>query len=352
MRRALLIAILAAGLANVALGCSGDDTCSAGAKETADASVEATSPPLDAGAGRDATPPPGPRFSLDGATGASVRVANWSADAPAVDFCVAPHGTSLFQGPLLVALATDNDDEPADAGAPGSFPNVSPYLPIAPGQYDARLVAAGSTDCLAAIIGDATALPALAAGEAATFALVGATQPQGAQPALEIVGFLDDTAIPSGVAMRVINAAIDLPQIDFGVGTKFQAPFLMIGFGAASVGPDASADASTMDEAGADASALDGSRPDGSADAAAPPMVDSNGYFPEKLSAATLTARASGSTTAVATATNVTIAPGVNLTIAVLASSTADGGASARLLACVDNAGTAGDLAACNFISP
>src|SRR5580698_4427991 len=31
---------------------------------------------------------------------AGVRLANWSADSPPVDFCLAPHGTTDFQGPL------------------------------------------------------------------------------------------------------------------------------------------------------------------------------------------------------------------------------------------------------------
>ncbi len=356
MRRALLIAIFAAGVAEVASGCSGDDCATSVARDATDATTGASdaSGSPEAGVNRRDASTVGPRFSLDATTPASVRIANWSVDAPAVDFCIAPHGTPLYQGPLLAAAA-DDDEGGADGDATGlSFPLVSAYLSITPGRYDARLVAAGSTDCAAAIISDATALPALTAGAAATFALVGATQPQGAEPPLEIAGFLDDTAVPSGVAMRVINSDVDLSQIDFGVATKFQAPFLNIDFGAASEGPDASADGSPEDAPSAEASAPDGSRPDGSAaDAAAPPMVDSNGYFPEKLSGATLTVRASGSSTAVATATNVTVAAGVNLTIVVLGAGGAitDASQSAQLLECVDNAGTVGDLAACKIIT-
>src|SRR6202030_1440041 len=77
-----------------ATGCVGDDTNPA-LPPTADASPgspDATTG--DAATGPlDAEPPPLP-FAL-------VRVANWSPDAPGVDFCLAPHGTTAFVGPLL-----------------------------------------------------------------------------------------------------------------------------------------------------------------------------------------------------------------------------------------------------------
>jgi Domain of unknown function (DUF4397) len=361
MRRLPLIAILSAGLAgtaHVATGCSGDGSCpepDPSAKPT-DAAADAIEP-LDAAARADAGGPTRP-FSLDAtAPVTSIRIANWSADAPAVDFCVAPHGTSNFQGPLLSAGARALEEAGLDdaGGTQLGFPLVSAYLPIPPGHYDARLVAAGSTDCSARIIPDTTNLPTLRAGGTATFALVGATQPQGSEPALEIVGFIDDVDVPSGVAMRVINASADLPSVDFGVGKVFQPPFLDIPFGAASEGPDAS----TL-EASTEASTQEASTPDASLDGAVadasppPPMTDPNGYYsPETLSGATLTARASGSPTAAAVATNISVAPGVDLTIAVLGlgQSLVDASASAQLLECVDNGGTVGLLANCSIIS-
>jgi hypothetical protein len=370
MRRLPLIAILSAGLAGmagIATGCSGDDACpDAGAKPT-DATSDATER-LDGAAG-DAGPPietgaPIPRFSLDAtAPVSSIRLANWSPDAPAVDFCVAPHGTSVFHGPLLSAgAAAIVEAGMADAGTTSlAFPLVSAYLPIPPGQYDVRLVAGGSTDCSAMIIPDTTTLPPLGVGGAVTFALIGATQPQGSEPSLGIVGFPDDLGTPNGVAMRVINASIDLPNIDFGVANVYQPPFLGIRFGNASAAPDAGPPEASTEEASApetstpDASNLDASL-DGPAPEAAPPppMTDPNGYYsPETLSGATLTARGTGLTAPAAVATGVTVAPGVDLTIAVLGlgPSVTDASASTVLLECVDNAGTVGLSGDCTIIS-
>jgi hypothetical protein len=370
MRRAPLIAILAAGLAgamSAAAGCSSDGPCpDAPADASTDARGEASMAEAgeDAGGGgiRDAQMP---RFSLD-ATAAmtSLRLANWSTDAPAVDFCLGPHGTNHFGAPIFgSALAAMDGGGGSDAGGSGlAFPTVSAYLPVAPGNYDARLVAAGSTDCSVGIIADLTTLPQLKIGQSVTLGLIGATQPQGLEPTLQMVFFLDDTGIPDAVSMRVINAAVDFPLIDFGVGKTFQPPFLDIPFAGASEGPDAStldgaAEASAMEASVAEAStAGDASTDGGLVDAALPPTVDPNGYFPETLSGVTLTARPPGTTTPAAVATNVSVAPGAILTIAVLgaapsADGGADGGAAAQLLECVDNAGTIGLLGDCSIIS-
>ena len=225
-----------------------------------------------------------------------------------------------------------------------------------------RLVAGGSTDCSAMIIADTTTLPALPTGGTATFALIGATQPQGNEPSLEIVGFLDDSEVPNGIALRVINASVDLPNIDFGVDKVFQAPFLDIPFGAASEAPDASTlEASTLEASSPETSTQEASAPDASLDGAPPadagpppPMTDQNGYYsPETLSAATLTARRSGLTNAAVVAAGVSVAPGVDLPIAVLGlgASVVDASASTVLLQCVDNAGTVSLLADCKIIA-
>src|ERR1700678_1543757 len=86
---------------------------------------------------------------------ASVRIAHASPDAPALDVCVAPHGTTDFQGPLIAqraaALAVGGSADAGnenDGGPVGlSFAQVSAYVSLAPGQYDVRLVAAGAQTC-------------------------------------------------------------------------------------------------------------------------------------------------------------------------------------------------------------
>src|ERR1700722_7569004 len=112
-----LMAGLGAGTSFGAVACgNGDDTTSPPAALAA----------LDAGKGHDATAPtdgsPGGDATIADAgetdgepeggtpTLALLRAANWSADSPSVDFCLAPHGTGAFRGPILGEAAAAIDD--------------------------------------------------------------------------------------------------------------------------------------------------------------------------------------------------------------------------------------------------
>ncbi len=306
-----------------------------------DATVGDAHRPMDVEAGLpvDASPP-----SMEAAppAAASLRVANWSYDAPPVDFCIAPHGTGQLQGPLLAhqALAIDEAGV-VDAGpAALAFPGVSSYFFVAPGQYDARLVAAGAIDCSTKIVADATNLPALLVDGAATIALVGETHPLGGDagdPGLELVGFSDDTVTAGSVALRFINAAPNLAQADVGTGSgaTFKPLFSAIPFG----------HAGTLAEA-QEATAAD----------ASPPSVDSNGYdaLTSALAGVTFSARARFAMSDAVVATKVSAAAGAILTLAILrpdANAPPDAGSVAQLLECVDNAGTLGLLGTCRVIS-
>src|SRR5580658_4607891 len=80
-----------------------------------------------------------------GAPPALLRVAQMSPDLPPIDVCFAIHGTGAFEGPLLSTLAGDAG---VDSGAPAlEFAQVSAYLALTAGQYDARIVPAGSAGC-------------------------------------------------------------------------------------------------------------------------------------------------------------------------------------------------------------
>jgi hypothetical protein len=289
---------------------------------TADAAVEAL-PADDAG-------PPDTSTSTSTSPLAFVRVANWSAGAPSVDFCLAPHGTTAYAGPFFADLSS-SDAGSGEAGLVGlSFPEVSAYVLIAPGQYDARLVTAGSSDCSTGIIADATTLPTLPGDGAETIALVGAAHPTGSEPTLAMAGFLDDTATAANVALRVINASPDLPSVDVDVSGK---P-LFVGIAFDSVGRLGAADAS-------------------------PPTVDPYGYASvSALSNATLTAGASGSPlgpASSASATGVSVVAGAIVTVVVVGtetpSTTEAGVPAAQLLECIDNAGTVGSAGSCSVIS-
>lgn len=309
-----------------------------------DAAVEGTS---IAEAGRDATSADSadPRTSAEGGAGdaaadaasvgsftdatattvALLRVANWSPDSPAIDACIAPRGTTVFQGPIAATLAAASL---GDAGAAAvSFPLVTAYIPVAPGQYDVRFVAAGAGSCAVGIARDATALAALAAGDAATVALLGELSPTGGDPGLRVVGFLDDTSSNGGVALRVINAAPSLSLVDVGTGNvaKFKPFFLGLPFGQASGKPQA---------LGPDATA---------------PTVNANGYLKmQPLSGVTLSAHPPNATTDTVVTTGLSAASGSVLTVALVGGTSA--GVAARLLECVDNAGTVGPLSNCTVL--
>jgi hypothetical protein len=303
------------------LGCAGDDT----------------NPPLpDAGSGpADATT--GAAEAGDASvpvTVAIVRVANWSPDAPAIDFCLAPHGTGTFRGPILAGIAAAENDGGTDGGASLPFPTVSSYFYMAPGAYDARIVAAGVADCSTGIGADATSLPPLARDTFVTIALIGSVE--AADAGLGLVGFTDDGTAKS-VGLRFINAAPGFAQADLGTGTltaSWKAIFSNVAFGKAGASP---------------ASPPDGSTP-----------IDSDGYASEKpLSLATLSAHSPGATDDAVVATDVSAASGSVLTFVLIAADPnapsdddASAGPTARLLECVDNAGTIGPFGSCAVLAP
>ena len=298
-------------------GCLGDDTNPA-LPPTADASPLAP----DATANGDATtgpadaePPPLP-FAL-------VRVANWSPDAPGIDFCLAPHGTTAFAGPLLRTQSAL-----LDAAAPLlAYPAVSAYFEVSPGQYDVRAVVGGATDCAVGIGPDLPSSTPLGIGTFATLALLGRG------PSKRALAMFVDEGVSSGkVALRFINGAPAVGAADFGTGTAagFKPIFKSVSFGAAGTVPDAGG--------------VDGGL-----------FADSHGYaVVSALSAATLSARATGAATDAIVAHTVTIAAGAVITTALLEglAPSGDGGVSFQLLECVDNAASVGIPGSCAVLGP
>jgi|HubBroStandDraft_6_1064221.scaffolds.fasta_scaffold57606_2 hypothetical protein len=267
-----------------------------------------------------------------------VRFANWSPDAPGVDFCMAPHGSGAFVGPLVAELAAATDAGTTFTTSDGgtlsllNFPLVSAYESVAPGQYDVRTVVAGASSCTAAIGPDATGLPALSANGLTTIALLGEDQPVGGDPGLQIQWFADDsTPSSSGIAMRFINASPALAQADVGKGVlpKFTPIFQGVAFGRAGTATEAQIGD------------------------AAPPFVDRNGYVTTgATSNATLSVYPSGTEAEASTLPTVTssawsAAAGAIVTIAIVGGTSA--GEPASLLQCADNAGTVGAVSDCAF---
>ncbi len=299
-------------------GCAGDDT----------------NPPLpdsgpsDAAFGGAAADAPHDATSPDAqALVAAVRVAHWSPDAPPVDFCIAGHGASNFGPPLLAQAARIADAGTAtDSGAPGlSFPNVSSYFHLPPGDYDVRVVVGGATDCATNVAPDLTTLGGLTPASLATIALIGEAHPNnGTSPVVALAAYRDDVEPKGALGLRVINAAPSLGATDFGTGTiahGFKALFTGVAFGAAGGAGDA-----------------------GAADASA--SVDPNGYASlGALANVTLSAHQDGATIDSAVATGVSAASGSLLTIVLLQGS----GSTTWMLDCVDNAGTLGVLGSCTL---
>jgi len=322
-------------LAHGLLACTGDDTSVAAADAAPDHAADST---LDSTtADESAVSIEAPPQQLT-----ALRVANWSPGAPGVDLCLAPQGTTAFQGPILAAVVASLLDAGTleDAGPAGlAFPQVGAYFGIAPGQYDARVIAAGSVDCSVGIGADSTGLPKLEPDGFATLAVVGEAQPTAGGPALAVVGFPDEgprAFAPDGatppLAAKFVNAAAGEATVTAsisanGAGTfTFLAPFGQVG----RYGPS---------ELGAD-----------------DPPLDPDGYASWQVdSAATVTCGIPGQRGALASGT-VGALGGEVLTLVLVgspsATATADGGlaGSFQLMECQDNAGTVGLLSSCAFL--
>ncbi|HZL21291.1 MAG TPA: DUF4397 domain-containing protein, partial [Polyangia bacterium] len=186
----------------------------------------------DAGAPTDAVAPGPP---------AQVRLAHLAPDLAPFDFCLAPHGTADYGRPLLGGQAN------ADGGVAASlaYPQVSAYLPVDAGRYDARLVAAGAASCASPLVPDATDLAPFTANAAVTLLVAGALAPSGGDAPLALAVLADDAALAgSAASLRAVNAVPSLPSADFGLGSfagGWLPLFTKVGFGAAATTADPSA---------------------------------------------------------------------------------------------------------------
>jgi hypothetical protein len=144
---------------------------------------------------------------------ANVRVAHLSPGAPAVDFCLAAHGTTVFTGPVLAGQAVLT-------GLP--YASVTKYQTLAAGQYDVRIVAPGSANCATSFGGlpDQTNLPLIAGGSAVTIAALGELSPgDGGGNPFSMKAYVDDTSVSAGNAkLRFVHASSGTQSVDVGTG--------------------------------------------------------------------------------------------------------------------------------------
>ena len=370
---ATVVALLAGVFATAACG---DDSS---ANTTADGGgFDATtaSPSTDGGPPSDA--PAAPPQTL-------LRIAHLSPDAPAIDVCVAPHGTTTFQGPLVAGLAsslgltasTAGGAIGNDGGVIGlSFTEVSAYISLDPGAYDVRIVAAGASSCDvplgavpldagaptaagdagdagdadasdAGLLGDADAgsnasdsgsdgavptgsvpdstnLPTLVFNQSATLLIAGDLVPVGNDASLTIRIALDNELLVRGASnIRAINAIPSQPTLDLGVETATSWSPLLTNIAFAAASSTAAAD-------------------DGA--------LDPNGYLP----IAPLAGQAFGARTTLdagvdlASTMSIEIDLGAIATVLAVGGKTGDGANPPRLLLCIDNQPAGGLLADCS----
>jgi Domain of unknown function (DUF4397) len=163
---------------------------------------------------------------------AFVRVAHLSPDAPAIDFCLAPTGTTTFQGPVFKSLGG------ATAADGVAFEQVTQYLEVDAVEFDVRLVPPNAADCADTLgLGTFTSLPALPANGYVTVAAIGSLAPRsGTDAPFELRAYVDRrTAPPSGqVAVRFVHASPDTPAVDVGLGSGagFTPVWTDVAFGA------------------------------------------------------------------------------------------------------------------------
>jgi hypothetical protein len=239
----------------------------------------------------------------------NLRFAHLSPGAPAVDFCLAVHGTTVFTGPLL-------GDQGLITGLP--YAAVTRYLTVNAAQYDVRIVAAGATSCATSLGGlpDQTNLPALAVNGATTIAAIGELAPGdgGGQP-FGLKAYVDDTTVATGNAkLRFIHASSGTPAVDVGTsgGVLFTPVFSNIAFGNTAAA--------------------------------------TNGYVQTApLTNAELSVRANGTTTDVLAAEGTTLASGTIAT-AFAIGKTGNITTPLRVLLCADNAAPVGVLTPCNIV--
>jgi hypothetical protein len=319
------MAIAAATFLPVAVGCMGDGgaDCPAPPVTIKDGASEGTAEAGDSGA-----PPI-----------VGVRVANLSPDAPAFDFCLAPHGTNAFQGPLLAQAAASASGGGSDAAvaavtyptaAAGATQVASAYIYVKPDAYDARLVVAGAPDCSFGIM-DLTGLPTPLAGAHVTIALTGMAQSMG----LKLIDLPDDTTPPPPpdggspkLYVRFLHAAPGLGPVDVTFGSKVIFP---------AVSFRATSPATTSPEAGA--------------------KIDTKGYWSTgMLNAASVAVLPSGGLEgglAPLVKTSVTAAAGAVITLALIGEAPAQDASGAQplqVLECVDNGATVGLYANCTIL--
>jgi hypothetical protein len=213
-----------------AVAACSDDTEGAGGSGTGDSTTSASTGGTGGTGGSTTTTTTGSSSSTGtGGPGAmgKVRVAHLSPDAPAVDFCVKGSKDAAFTGPVMASLLK------VPTGL--AYPTLTGYLPLPADTYTVRIVAPGLTSCDTALAGlpDAKDI-AVADGANYTIAALGQLTPGATTKPFAIKAFADDSTVDAQKAkLRFIHASANTPNVDVGTGSAatFMPVFANVKFG-------------------------------------------------------------------------------------------------------------------------
>ena len=160
-----------------------------------------------------------------------LRVVNATSDAPPLDFCLRARGAldaPFDVGPLLLTQGLSGGL---------AYGEVSAYVAVLPGAYDARIVAGGASDCATALDGipDRSDVPSLEPDGYATLVAVGSL----AKSFFGMDLYRDDRTVSQGNAkVRFVHATVAAPALDVGTksGEEFAPLFGGVAFRTAAAG--------------------------------------------------------------------------------------------------------------------
>ena len=136
---------------------------------------------------------------------ARVRIGHFIPDAPAIDVCLKPTGTSAFSGKFVQQGGLN-------------FGSVSARSSVDAGTYSLRIVSAGAADCNTSLggLGDVNLVP-IDGDTAITVGLAGLLSGSGSTQVLA-ENFVDDAAAPAspGVKLRFLHLSPELGPVDVG----------------------------------------------------------------------------------------------------------------------------------------
>jgi len=201
-----------------------DDDNDGGDASTADSATTDSGTTADADSGTDA----------DASTAVTyIRLAAFSPDSDAVDYCLAPHGTTDYVGPILYGIGPQLS---VDGSKGLQFGETSIYVSTTPGYYDVRIVPAGAISCATNVIATDSSIGYFAQDAYQTLVLAGDATTAGSDPSIDVIRLTDSLSVTGYAKFRFVHVSPGLPSLDLGFGSlddsDFKALFSSVAYGA------------------------------------------------------------------------------------------------------------------------